>query len=78
VSRVCEEFSCTPMVAARELEEDPEHRVLAVLELRAYARAKTAIDQAQSAADAPTGPMVEWVGTVAAEKIRRRHEGEGG
>jgi hypothetical protein len=78
VSRVCEEFTCLPMQAAQELERDPEHRALAILELRAYARAKAALDRAEKMGDVPMTPMVEWVMKVAAEKIRLRREATDG
>jgi len=72
VSRVCEEFGCVPSVAARELTEDPERRAVAIMELRAYARTKAAIDAAQKPDDEPTGPMAEWVWRVKAERMRQR------
>lgn len=78
MSRVCEEFGCLPMAAARELASDPEHRALAILELRAYARAKAALDRAEQIGDVPMTPMVEWVMQVAAEKIRLQREAQGG
>lgn len=43
MSRVCEEFHCTPAVAEQELEHDAD-RVFEILGLRAYAKAKAAYD----------------------------------
>jgi len=44
VSRVCEDFGCLPSVAVRELEDDPSHIALAVLDVREYARCKDAYE----------------------------------
>jgi hypothetical protein len=66
------------MAAARELEHDPEHRALAILELRAYARAKAAVDRAETPGEVTMTPMVGWVMRVAAEKIRLATEATGG
>lgn len=48
---MCEEFSCTPQIAKRELRRDPE-LVFDILELRAYARAKQAYDAFGQMSDA--------------------------
>lgn len=72
IGRVCEEFGCLPTAAVRELETDPEQRVLRIMRLREYARARAAIDRAQSAAEMPTGRMVEWVTKAQAELVREK------
>ena len=51
ISRICEEFQCLPSQAVREWEADDEGLVLDVLELRGYARAKQAWDQATESGD---------------------------
>lgn len=51
LSRICEEFSCTP---AEALEQD-FMLCLEILELRAYAKAKAAVENAKSEDDA-----TEW------------------
>jgi hypothetical protein len=43
---VCEEFQCLPCAAIDELASAPAGLVETVIELRAYARAKQAIDDA--------------------------------
>jgi hypothetical protein len=61
--------------------EDPEHRALAIMELRAYQRTKAAIDAAKNTKDEPQTPMAEWVWQVRVEQMRqkkaRRREGKG-
>jgi hypothetical protein len=52
VSRICEEFSCLPSQALRELDTDPERLALMIPDLRAYAAAKRAFDAARGKADA--------------------------
>jgi hypothetical protein len=59
-------------VAIRALTEDSERRVVAIMELRAYARTKAAIDAAPKPEDEPTGPMADWVWRVKAERMRQR------
>ena len=76
MSRVCEEFHCLPLVAVQELMEDPQQLALDVMELRAYSRAKDALDQAKSAKEEPKGPAAEWVWRVQAELLRRRRQGQ--
>jgi hypothetical protein len=51
ISRLCEEFGRTPVEIERELAEDPEQLLVQVAELRGYARAKAAVDAAESDAD---------------------------
>ena len=46
ISRICEEFQCLPSQAVREWDADDEGLVLDVMELRGYARAKQAWDEA--------------------------------
>lgn len=49
LSRVCEEFHCTPSVARKELyERNPWPDVLDMLEMRAYARTKEYLDSAKT------------------------------
>lgn len=68
ISRICEEFSCTPSEAIRQ----PLGLTLRIIELRAYARAKQALAEAQSETDVPQTPAVEWVWEVEQELLRRR------
>lgn len=75
VSRVCEEFGCLPSDAVRELMDDPAGLALDVMELRAYARAKEALDSAKKAGDEPTGPMADMVWEVMSELLKRRKRG---
>ena len=48
---------------------------LDILELRAYARAKDALDRAQSDKEIPNGPVIDRVFEIQAE-IHRRKRGE--
>lgn len=47
--------------------------MLDILELRAYARAKHALERAQSEQEVPQTPMVELVWRVKHELLRRRN-----
>lgn len=78
VSRLCEEFNCLPSAAVRELEEGIPGLAYDVMELRAYARAKAALDAAEKPEDVPTSPMVARVWAVMAEIHRRRRGAKGG
>lgn len=44
LSRVCEEFHCLPDEGERLVMDDPAHRAIDIIELRAYAQAKAAFD----------------------------------
>jgi len=54
--------------------EQPLFLTLDILDLRAYARAKSALDNAKDKDQVPTGPMVDLVWEVMAELHRRRLE----
>ena len=76
LSQVCEAFPAfTPETAARALMEDPERRVLAIMELRAYVQTKAAIDAAEKPEDVPTGPMADWVKRVMDARVAERAAG---
>lgn len=70
LSRICEEFG-VPLVQGGAVDQ-PYALALEVLELRAYARAKEALDRAKSEADVPTSPAVEWVWKVQNELFKRK------
>lgn len=72
MSRLCEEFHCLPTEAVRELEEGIPGLAYDVLELRAYARAKAALDAAEKKEDVPISPMVARVWGVMHELKKRR------
>lgn len=73
VSRVCEEFPAyTVETAIRALTEDPERRVMAIMELRAYIRTRDAINAAEKAEDEPQTSMAKWVCQVQGERMRQR------
>ena len=57
ISRICEEFSCPPDVAVRQ----PLWLTLRIIELRQYARTKTAVDAAKTDGQMPAGPMADLV-----------------
>lgn len=72
LSRICEEFQCTPDVALRQ----DASLALDIMELRAYAQAKAALEQAKSEQDVPKSPMVDRVFEVKQEIRRRQQDGE--
>jgi hypothetical protein len=74
ISRVCEEFNCLPSAAVRELMNDPAQMALDIIEFRAYARAKEALDNAKKPEDVPDSPMIEMVWLVQEEMLKRRKE----
>ena len=61
-----------PTAAITELMDDPAGLALDIIELRAYARAKDALDNAKSKNDIPGSPMVDTVMEIQAELARRR------
>ena len=69
ISRVCEEFSCTPTAAQVELERD-EDLVLTILEMRNYASTKSRIDHATDEKHMPEGHTADLVFEHIAELIR--------
>jgi hypothetical protein len=77
VSRICEEFHCLPTAAVNELFDDPSGMAIDILELRAYANAKEALDNAKSKNDVPSSPMVDMVMEIKAELVKRKR-GESG
>ena len=76
ISRVCEEFHCLPSEAAREIMEDPAQMAFDIMELRAYARAKEALDNAKNSKDVPKGVLVDRVWEIEHELLKRRKEGK--
>ena len=74
ISRVCEEFHCTPSVAQAELESD-EDLVWVILEMRNYANTKNRIDNATDEKHMPDGKTADLVFEHIAELIRE-HRGQ--
>ena len=72
VSRICEEFHCLPTAAVTELLDDPTGMAMEILELRAYSRAKEALDNAKSKNDVPDSPMIDMVMEIQAELVKRK------
>ena len=60
-----------PSRAVEELERNDE-LTLGVMDLRAYARTKDAVDQAKKSDDVPRSAMVDWVFAVQSELLRRK------
>ena len=82
---MCEEFTCTPSVAERELDQHAD-LVLDVMAARAYARAKAAYDGADHLDEAArrkllNDPLVRQVREIefelAAEALKARTETDG-
>ena len=69
ISRVCEEFYCTPSVAQAELESD-EDLILTILQMRTYATTKNRIDNATDEKHMPDGLTADLVFEHIAELIR--------
>ena len=69
ISRVCEEFNCTPSVAQAELESD-EDLIWKILEMRNYAATKSRIDTATDEKHMPDGKTADLVFEHIAELIR--------
>ena len=63
VSRVCEEFHCTPAEAL----DQPYDLTMTVMHMRAYASAKQALEQAKRQSDVPITPIVRQVVAVREE-----------
>lgn len=55
VGRYCKAFSCTPMVAERELENDPDQIGLLIMDVWGYLDAKHALDRATNKVDGLKG-----------------------
>jgi hypothetical protein len=72
-SRLCEEFGCLP---SQLDQEDPE-RLFEIAGLRGYARAKQALDSAESETDVKRTGMVEQVWKIQAEIIKDRRARRG-
>ena len=71
IGRICEEFSCLPLAAVRELSDDPEQMAVDILELRGYARTKAQVDRAETKADLPgSDPLVQRVMRTQAAILR--------
>jgi len=66
---MCEEFGCLPSA----LDGEDPGLLLTIMEYRAYARAKQALDVATDETNAPTGPAVDDVFAVELELMKRRN-----
>lgn len=66
ISRICEEFGLSPLQAQRELDLDPEHLALDIIEVRSYMRCKHAYDGATDGADDKLDP---WRDTPTLEMV---------
>ncbi len=71
ISRVCEEFHCLPSQAVKEIMTDPNQMALEIMQLRNYARAKEALDNAKNADEIPDSPAIDQVWMVQAEIVRK-------
>lgn len=71
LSRICEEFQCVPSVADAEFEDDPV-RILNILEMRGFARAKEAMDR--DGDKVKMTPTVRLVMQIEAEQMKARAE----
>jgi hypothetical protein len=69
ISRICEEFGCTPSEALNE----PLQLALDVMDLRAYAKAKQIYETTKDAKDIPDSPIIDWVYRVSYERKQQRN-----
>lgn len=69
VSRICEEFSCTPSAALREWRRH-RHLVVAIIDLRAYARAYDRVERARDGEEFDGDAYADRVMRHAARKAR--------
>lgn len=69
VSRICEEFHCTPLEAV----DQPYDLTLTIMHLRNYAATKSAIDSAKKQSDIVPGPQVDEVRAIMEELFAERH-----
>lgn len=58
ISRICEEFTCLPSHAVRELDHGDVDLLITVMEMRAYARAKQELESAQRQSDVKQTPAI--------------------
>ena len=65
-----------PSEAMKEIMDDPSQMAFDIMELRAYAAAKEALDNAKKESDIPKSPMVEKVWEVIGELVKRQKEEE--
>ena len=63
-----------PSEAMKEILDDPSQMAFDIMELRAYAAAKEALDNAKKESDIPKSPMVEKVWEVMGELVKLRKE----
>ena len=77
ISRICQEFRCTPSVALLELRRN-EELVFDVLQMRAYADVREQLRAAKDEQSAPRGPMADLVADIEWELMedRRAHGSE--
>ena len=77
ISRICEEFHCLPTRAALELDQDPEQMALHILPLRAFQRAKSLHDSADTAEKRkrlPDSPLIDFIQEIEFERAREELE----
>jgi hypothetical protein len=81
VSRVCEEFSCVPSVAIRELEELPGGLIEAIMAYRSYKRRRDGLKAAEAADDSKEANSAAYREVLAMQfevmKMRRLEREEG-
>ena len=79
ISRLCDEFPYTPEQAVDAWGRAPDGFLEQVIEARAYARTKAAMDAATSRKNMPTGPMADLVTAiefdVAAQDVETKTDG---
>mgnify|MGYP005812539395 FL=1 len=61
ISRICEEFHCTPSVAIAELDQDYRRLIFEIMRMRVYAAAKSRFDNMSKGEKLDDVPMIEDV-----------------
>lgn len=69
ISRICEEFGCTPLEAI----EQPLGLALTIMEMRSYAAAKRLVDGSKDDSQLPDHPMIPLAKEFAGEALMARY-----
>ena len=63
-ARLCEEFHCLPSQALAEWERAPCGLLETIIEMRAFAAMKAALDRAETLKERPTGRLADLVADI--------------
>lgn len=74
LSRLSEEFHCRASEALEEWERAPVGLLEQIIEMRAFAAAKSIVDQARDRKDIPRTPMCQLVQRIEFERVQAERE----